>query len=382
MKLGTNKIQGWLLLDKPKNVSSQKALNPIKAIMYDEKCNFKKDDINGQKNNSDYKIGHTGTLDPFASGLLIAAIGKSTKLIEYATNLDKSYSFSVIWGEEKDTDDITGQTIKSSSSLPNKLDLKKCIQEFSGKIIAQKPPNYSAIHINGRRAYNIARSTKEDISNMISPKRVKCYKLINTKNITNEKDEIIQSDFDILCSKGFYIRSLGRDMGRLIKTYGFISQLKRNSIGPFIIKDAICYSNLSKMEVTQNIISDEDFFNALYLKKENIYKFETRKMTNNKSYLYKLIIKDNENFSYYIKKIMDGASFKCDLTDMHLEYIFINNNDDLINESNNYCIINEINDECSKKEPRIIISTYLNCLIAIGGFNEESRIINIIKMLI
>ena len=135
-------IQGWINLYKPKNISSFKAINRIK----------KKFNIN--------KIGHAGTLDPGAQGILPIAIGKATKLIPYISSQIKSYNFTISWGRQTTTDDSEGKIINESNFLPELDNINSKIREFIGNIY-QKPPKVSAININGVRAYKLQRNDIE-----------------------------------------------------------------------------------------------------------------------------------------------------------------------------------------------------------------------------
>ena len=131
-------LQGWINLYKPKNISSFLAIKKIKLRL----------NIN--------KIGHAGTLDPLAEGILPIAVGKATKLIPYVSKTNKTYEFTIKWGQQTSTDDIEGEIIKSSNKIPTKNEILNKIKLFFGEI-EQVPPNASAVKINGRRAYNLFR---------------------------------------------------------------------------------------------------------------------------------------------------------------------------------------------------------------------------------
>ena len=142
--------QGWINLYKPANISSFKAINKIK-----NKFNFS-------------KLGHAGTLDPMASGVLPVAIGKTTKLIKYITNDYKKYKFVIEWGAQTSTDDSTGIVLKKSKIFPSEREIISAIGDFVGSIL-QCPPKVSAIKINGQRAYKLFRENSEFET---SPKKV------------------------------------------------------------------------------------------------------------------------------------------------------------------------------------------------------------------
>ena len=138
IKKNSNKISGWIILDKQSGITSRQAVSKISKI-------FKLK-----------KVGHGGTLDPLATGILPIALGEATKLISFIQNKKKKYSFTIKWGEATDTDDIEGMILKKSNSRPNKKEIQIALRSFIGKI-HQTPPNFSAIKINGVRSYNLAR---------------------------------------------------------------------------------------------------------------------------------------------------------------------------------------------------------------------------------
>ncbi len=211
--------QGWINLYKPKNITSFKAINSIK----------KKFSIN--------KIGHAGTLDPMAEGVLPIAIGKATKLIQYISNMNKEYNFTVTWGIQTTTDDAEGKILFESSYLPKKKEIEKKIINYIG-FISQTPPKVSAVKINGKRAYRLFRENKKFT---IKPKKVFIEDLCITDHSINK------TSFKILCGQGFYVRSLARDLAIDLKTYGHISSLKRSKVGKFSEKNSILLDDLLKI---------------------------------------------------------------------------------------------------------------------------------------
>ena len=211
--------QGWINLYKPKNITSFKAINSIK----------KKFSIN--------KIGHAGTLDPMAEGVLPIAIGKATKLISYISNMKKEYEFIVTWGIQTTTDDAEGEILFKSSYLPKRKEIEKKIINYIG-FISQIPPKVSAVKINGKRAYKLFRENKKFT---IQPKKVFIEDLCITDHSINK------TSFKILCGQGFYVRSLARDLAIDLKTYGHISSLKRSKVGKFSEKNSILLDDLLKI---------------------------------------------------------------------------------------------------------------------------------------
>ena len=219
--------QGWINLYKPKNITSFKAINSIK----------KKFSIN--------KIGHAGTLDPMAEGVLPIAIGKATKLIPYISNMNKEYEFTVTWGTQTTTDDAEGKILFESNYLPKRKEIEKKIINYIG-FISQIPPKVSAVKINGKRAYKLFRENKKFT---IQPKKVFIEDLYITDHSINK------TSFKILCGQGFYVRSLARDLAIDLKTYGHISSLKRSKVGKFSEKNSILLDDLLKIGQTHEEIN-------------------------------------------------------------------------------------------------------------------------------
>ena len=211
--------QGWINLYKPKNISSFKAINSLKKEFL----------IN--------KIGHAGTLDPMAEGVLPVAIGKATKLIPYISIMNKEYEFTISWGSQTMTDDAEGKILFESNYFPQKNEIEKKIINYLG-FINQIPPKVSAVKVNGNRAYKLVRNNE---TFKIQPKKV----LVENLSIIDHS--IKKTSFKILCGKGFYVRSLARDLALDLKTYGHISSLKRSKVGKFNEKNSILLDDLLKI---------------------------------------------------------------------------------------------------------------------------------------
>ena len=211
-KTNSNKISGWIILDKQSGITSRQALSKISKF-------FKLE-----------KIGHGGTLDPLATGILPIAVGEATKLISFIQNKKKKYSFTIRWGEATDTDDIEGNITERSNSRPNKKKIQNALCSFTGKIL-QIPPNFSAIKINGERSYDLAR---KNISVRHKPRQIEVYEF-NLKKILN----IDYAEFEVICGKGTYIRSLARDLAEKLNTKGHVIKLRRHFVGNFDEKDKI-----------------------------------------------------------------------------------------------------------------------------------------------
>lgn len=168
------------------------------------------------------KIGHTGTLDPLATGLLLIATDDDTKLIDFVDKGYKTYEATMVLGEERDTFDITGEVINSSPLLPTMEEIVDAITSFVG-VYKQTPPAFSAKRINGERAYDLARQGKDVNLNSVE------VEIKQISNIVFHTERVIS--FSVEVSRGTYIRSLIHDIGNKLKTYAYMSELKRTTIG-------------------------------------------------------------------------------------------------------------------------------------------------------
>ncbi|MCT4655538.1 MAG: tRNA pseudouridine(55) synthase TruB [Cohaesibacter sp.] len=199
-------VHGWVALDKPLEMTSTQAVGAIKRIF-----NVK-------------KAGHAGTLDPLATGCLPIAIGEATKTVSYVMDGRKLYEFVVRWGEETDTDDAEGELIDSSAHRPSREEIEDSLADFTGTIM-QVPPAFSAIKVNGERAYDLARDGEEV---KLAARPITVHEL-NLISCPDEDTAIFVAE----CSKGTYVRSLARDIGRHLGTRGHVVGLRRLLSGPF-----------------------------------------------------------------------------------------------------------------------------------------------------
>ncbi len=213
-----NRINGWLVLDKPLGMTSAQAVARVKRLLKPE------------------KIGHAGTLDPLASGVLPLALGEATKTVPYMMDAAKAYAFSVSWGAETTTDDKEGSITQQSDKRPSEAEISAILAHFIGDI-EQLPPQFSALKVDGKRAYELARSGQEVD---IKPRRIH----VSSLKITHHHGD---TDFICHCGKGTYIRSLGRDMGRLLGCFGHISLLRRLKVGIFEENHAISLEKIEEM---------------------------------------------------------------------------------------------------------------------------------------
>lgn len=195
------------------------------------------------------KIGHSGTLDPFATGVLAVGVGDATRLFEYLPS-DKTYVAEVTFGIGTDTDDITGKIIMKSENIPSIEEIKDKLKRFSGKI-NQRPPAYSAVNINGRRAYDLARENKISASEL-KEREVEIYSI----EIGDHCGDKLQ--LSIHCSAGTYIRSIARDLGQALNTSATLSKLKRIKVGnKFVIEKSLDLKIIDKNTVLNHLILPE-----------------------------------------------------------------------------------------------------------------------------
>lgn len=213
-------VHGWINLDKPYGMTSTQAIGKVRRI------------LNAQK------IGHAGTLDPLATGILPIALGEATKTIPFVQDEIKTYSFTIRWGEQRDTDDLEGQIIATSDHRPTEEDIRKVLPAFIGDI-EQIPPLFSAIKINGARAYDLARNGE------IPDLKCRIVSIEILELLAVRPDE---ADLRMVCGKGTYVRSLARDMGEILGTKGFISALHRDGVGCFSNENAISLDILEGMD--------------------------------------------------------------------------------------------------------------------------------------
>ncbi len=192
-----------------------------------------------RKNFNMKKVGHTGTLDPNAAGVLPICIGKATRVAEYFNNFDKSYRGEVSLGTSTDTQDSYGVVLESSNKEVSEEDINEVFNNFRGDI-QQLPPMYSALKHNGRKLYELAREGKT-----IERKKrdITIYDIEILKNYNNKR--IL---FDVKCSKGTYVRTICNDIGAQLDTFGHMSFLMRTSVGNFNIENAYTLDEVEKLK--------------------------------------------------------------------------------------------------------------------------------------
>ncbi|MDP6473448.1 MAG: tRNA pseudouridine(55) synthase TruB [Alphaproteobacteria bacterium] len=207
----TPHLNGWLVIDKAAGRTSAQIVGRIKRLT------------------GAAKVGHGGTLDPLATGVLPVALGEATKTVAYVMDGTKAYRFTLKWGEARDTDDSEGAITETSEVRPSRQQVERILPDFIGDI-SQMPPKYSALKVSGRRAYALARANKPVA---LAPRQVRIDSL-----------RLLDSDaktasFDVICGKGTYIRALARDLAGALGTCAHVSVLRRTAVGPFTEKAAI-----------------------------------------------------------------------------------------------------------------------------------------------
>jgi tRNA pseudouridine55 synthase len=207
---------GILLIDKPGGMTSHDVVGRVRRAL-------------GTR-----KVGHAGTLDPMATGLLLLGVGSSTRLLTYLVGLDKEYTATIRLGAATDTDDAEGQVIRTvDASGVTRTAIDGAIDALRGEL-SQIPSTYSAIKVAGRRSYDRARAG-EDV--VLTPRQV----TISRFDVISERREgqAIELDVVVACTSGTYIRALARDLGSALGVGGHLTALRRQSIGPFQVADAV-----------------------------------------------------------------------------------------------------------------------------------------------
>lgn len=207
-----NPVHGWLVLDKPFEMTSTRAVGILKRLYFAQ------------------KVGHAGTLDPLATGILPIAFGEATKTVPFAVEGEKVYRFTVRWGAETATDDAEGDVVATGDARPTVEDIEALLPQFTGEIM-QVPPKFSAIKVDGERAYALARDG-EDV--VLDPRPVVIDEL-RLIDVPNDDTAV----FEARCGKGTYVRAIARDMGRALGCRGHVIALRRTRVGPFSEENAV-----------------------------------------------------------------------------------------------------------------------------------------------
>ena len=211
-------LNGWLVVDKPQGLSSNRVVELVRRL-------------------TRTKVGHAGTLDPLATGVLPLALGEATKTVAYAMISSKRYRFRICWGVARATDDCEGEIVGESTSRPSRDQIEAILPRFTGTIL-QAPPAYSAIKVDGRRAYALARaSTPPALARR--PVQIIALRLIAMP----DQDH---SDCEAVVGKGTYIRALARDLAIALGTIGHVVALRRLTVGPFTESQAISLDSIAE----------------------------------------------------------------------------------------------------------------------------------------
>lgn len=274
-------MDGIILINKPSGITSYDVIRVAKKVFKTK------------------KIGHTGTLDPFASGLLILCIGKATKLANQFIDYDKEYLATIKFNDHYDTYDTTGTILNSDNKLINDDEFSKVLSSFKGSYL-QKPPIYSAIKKDGKKLYEYARKNEEV---QIDKRLVNIYNIDLLRKV-NQNEYIFKTNV----SKGTYIRSLAVDIAAELNTYAALSGLIRTKIGAFKIEDSITLNDLS----TNDLITLEQYFKdypkvklsayLINLVKNGIY-LDERQTTINKDFI---VVDENDKMIAYYTVIDDN----------------------------------------------------------------------------
>ena len=205
-------VHGWVVLDKPQGITSTQAVAVVKRVFDAQKA------------------GHAGTLDPMATGVLAVALGEATKTVAFAMDAEKTYRFTVRWGEGRDSDDAEGAVTATSDRRPSRDEIERALPSFLG-MIDQTPPAYSAIKVMGERAYDLAREG-EPVDLASRTVFVRSASLLGLPDGDH-------AEFEMHCGKGTYVRAWARDLALALGTFGHVSALRRTRVGGFSADGAI-----------------------------------------------------------------------------------------------------------------------------------------------
>lgn len=219
-------ISGWLVVDKPAGMTSTAVVNKVRWAMAAKKA------------------GHAGTLDPEATGVLAVALGEATKTVPYITDSLKAYTFTVRLGAATNTDDAEGEVIATSDMRPTDDEIKAALGQFVGDIM-QVPPKFSAVKIDGERAYKLARDD-EDFEIAARPLWVEELVMI-------DREDADHATLEMTCGKGGYVRSIARDLGETLGCLGHVRELRRIWSGPFVASDGISIEQIDEMAKTPEL---------------------------------------------------------------------------------------------------------------------------------
>ena len=223
-------LNGWLIIDKPVGPTSTQVVGAVKRALR-------------EGGYAKVKVGHGGTLDPLASGVLPVALGEATKLSGRMLDAEKVYDFTIGFGAETDTLDAEGQVVATSDKRPTLAEIEAVLPRLTGPI-EQIPPAFSALKVDGKRAYALARAGEEVA---LKSRRVTIHSLSVT---ASGPDEVT---LEARVSKGTYIRSLARDLARAVESVGHVTMLHRSKTGPFTLEQAISLDKLAESSKARSL---------------------------------------------------------------------------------------------------------------------------------
>jgi len=285
--------KGIIAVDKPKDWTSFDVVNKIKHMV------------------KPHKVGHLGTLDPMATGVLLVTIGKATKLFDTMQQKQKTYLATFEFGYETDTLDATGNIEKTSNNLPTIQEIQNVLPEFIGKL-NQIPPLFSAKSINGVRAYDLARRGE---TFELKPKQVEVFD-INLVSFENNKLKL-----EIVCGSGTYIRAIGRDIAYKLNTFATMTELVRTKVGKFSVEKCVAIDSLNNENIYNNLTKLEDVldYKVLNLDEILVNKLLNGQIVNIDVLDGKYFIKDAKD----IVAIVEITNFKAKMS-IFLAWIIVN----------------------------------------------------------
>ncbi|AWI84342.1 tRNA pseudouridine(55) synthase TruB [Alloyangia pacifica] len=219
-------ISGWLIVDKPAGMTSTSVVNKVRWALAAKKA------------------GHAGTLDPEATGVLAVALGEATKTVPYITDAMKAYRFIVRLGQATNTDDAEGEILRESAERPSDDEIKEALHQFVGDI-QQVPPQFSAVKVDGKRAYKRARDGEE--------MELSARPLFVESLIMLERVDADHVELEMVCGKGGYVRSIARDLGEALGCFGHVLRLRRVWSGPFEASDGISVEQIDALAKTPEL---------------------------------------------------------------------------------------------------------------------------------
>lgn len=219
-------ISGWLVVDKPAGMTSTAVVNKVRWAF------------------GAAKAGHAGTLDPEATGVLAVALGEATKTVPYVTDALKAYQFTVRFGQATNTDDAEGEVIAQSDDRPSDEDIKAALSQFVGEI-EQVPPQFSAVKIDGERAYKKARAGEE--------MELAARPLWVEELLLTDRPDADHAELEMTCGKGGYVRSIARDLGQALGCFGHVLKLRRIWSGPFDAEKGLGFDDIERMAKTPEL---------------------------------------------------------------------------------------------------------------------------------